>query len=361
MEKSALSQNLAHQNLMQIHLRRSEKDKIEPVLSPLEELKKTVWNKSACSGCRACISICPADALAYDLGRNHPYQVLPCVDCMACLDSCPRMPANNQNFIPSQVLGHYKVIQNARSKMKHKHFQNGGAVTGLLAAALEEELIDCALVMARDSWSQEPQPRVVYNAKDLDKCTGSKYTNNAILEPINDIAKGARSIALVGTPCSVQAVGLIRKSSNEFAAKIAQKVRFVVGLFCFEAYDNSLISEVSRLIGMPPWRFDKMNMSEGKMDIRLRDGSHRVIPLQDLAGHAKPGCKGCADFTAKLSDISAGSIGSAPGMTTIIVRTVEGLGLFNIAEEMGFLEVADGVNVEAIKKAGQLKLAKNGI
>ena len=97
------------------------------------------------------------------------------------------------------------------------------------------------------------------------------------------------------------------------------------------------------------------------MSIKLRDGSHKIIPLQDLAEHVKPGCKACADFTAVLSDISVGSIGSAPDMSTVIVRTKVGMGLFNIAEEKGLLEVTDEVNVEAINKVGKLKIKKNGI
>jgi len=54
-----------------------------------------------------------------------------------------------------------------------------------------------------------------------------------------------------------------------------------------------------------------------------------------------------------------GGIGSAPGMSSVVIRTPEGMGLFNIAEEMGFLRVSDGVNVEAIKKAGGQKIRKN--
>ena len=283
------------------------------------------------------------------------------MDCKACLDVCPRLPVNNQKIISTQIIGHYISIKNARSTMNSIPFQKGGAATALLTAALEEELIDCALVMGLDSWTQKPYPRIVYNATDLKKCVGSKYTSNAILEPINDIIKGVKNIALVGTPCSVQAVGLIRKSSNEFAARVAQRVRFVVGLFCFEAYDESLIREVSSLIGLPSWRFDKVDICDGKMSIKLRDGTHKIIPLQDLAEHVKPGCKVCADFTAVLSDISVGSTGSTPNMSTVIVRTEEGMGLFNIAEEKGLLEVTDDVNVEAINKAGTLKIKKNGI
>ncbi len=47
------------------------------------------------------------------------------------------------------------------------YFQNGGAVTALLAAALEEELVDCARIMELDRWAHEPYPRIVYQAKDL--------------------------------------------------------------------------------------------------------------------------------------------------------------------------------------------------
>ncbi|HOO53861.1 MAG TPA: Coenzyme F420 hydrogenase/dehydrogenase, beta subunit C-terminal domain [Methanothrix sp.] len=333
----------------------------EPLLSPVGELEKDVWERNACSGCRACISICPVGALEYEIGRNHPYQILPCVDCRACLEVCPRLPANGQNALSSQILGHYIAIMNARSKTDYARTQTGGAATALLAAALDEDLIDCALVMGLDPWSQEPYPRIVHDSKDLKKCAGSKYTSNAILEPIKDIMKSAKNIALIGTPCSVQAVGLMRESTNEFAARVAQRVRFVIGLFCFEAYDDSLIPEVSRLIGIQPWYLHKMNISEGKMSIKLRDGNHRSISLRALAEHVKPGCKACEDFTAKLSDISIGSTGSAPGMSTVIVRTPEGKGLFDIANEMGFLEVADGVDIEAIEKTGRLKLKKSGI
>ncbi|HWQ18508.1 MAG TPA: Coenzyme F420 hydrogenase/dehydrogenase, beta subunit C-terminal domain, partial [Methanotrichaceae archaeon] len=158
----------------------------------------------------------------------------------------------------------------------------------------------------------------------------------------------------------VQAVGLLRGSSNEFAVRLAQKVRFMIGLFCFEAYDDSLISEITGRLCIPTWRIDKMNAAEGKMEVTLRDGSQKFIPLSELADHVKPGCRSCADFTAKMSDVSVGSIGSAPGMSTVIARTQEGLGLFKIAEEMGFIEVDDGVNLEAIERVGRLKLKRNG-
>jgi coenzyme F420 hydrogenase subunit beta len=338
----------------------ANRDPIEPLLLPIHELEKSVWLKDVCSSCMGCISVCPAGTLAYDHERNRPHQITSCVDCKACLDVCPRIPANNQN-ISSQILGPCISIKNAKSKIDSIRSQNGGVATALLTAALDEELVDCALVMGQDPWSQRSYPRVVYDAKELKKCAGSKYTSNAILEPLKDLIKCTKNIALVGTPCSVHAMGLMRRSSNEFAERVAQKVRFVIGLFCFEAYDESVIPDISKIIGEPAWRFDGMNIGDGKMTIKLRDGGFRTIPLQHLAEDVKTGCKACADFTAKLSDISIGRMGSASGMSTVIVRTSEGMGLFDIAEDMGLLEVTDGVNVEAIERASRLKLTKNGI
>ncbi len=330
----------------------------ETALLPYQELEKDVWLKNICAGCRGCIAVCPADALTYDSKLNRPIQVAPCVDCKACLDICPRLPVNIKNIVSSEIVGPYLEIKNVRSKTSNGRYQNGGAVTALLTAALDEELVDCTLVMGVDRWTQKAQPRVVCDAKGLVKCTGSKYTSNAVLEAIKE--SKAKNIALVGTPCTIRAVGLLRKSSNEHAIKLTQKVRFLIGLFCFEAFDDSLISEITRRLDVPSWRIDKMVAAEGMMVVTLRDGCQKTIPLAELGNCVKPGCKTCDDFTAKLSDVSAGSIGSAPGMSTVIIRTPEGMGLFKIAEEMGFIEAWDGVNVKAIEKVGKIKLRRNG-
>lgn len=336
---------------------------IKPTLLPYQELEEKVWQKAICAGCRGCIAVCLADTLAYDHELNKPCEVNPCIECKACLDACPRLPANVECMVSSDVIGPCLDIKNVRSEKANERFQNGGAVIALLTAALEEELVDCALVMGLDRWTQNSYPHVVYDAFELNKSAGSKYTSNSVLESIKELVKdpNVKNIALVGTPCTVQSIGLLRKSSNEYAVKLVQKVRFLIGLFCFEAFSDNVILGITERIGVPPWRIDKMSAGEGLMTVTLRDRSMKSIPLAELDEYVKPGCRACADFTAKLSDISVGGIGSAPGMSSVITRTPEGMGLFNIAEEMGFIKVSDGVNVEAIKKVGGQKIRKNHI
>lgn len=339
-----------------------ENDSVKATILPYQELEEKVWQKDICAGCRGCIAVCLADTLLYNPEQCRPYQVSPCVECKACIDACPRLPENFKNIFSSEIVGSYIKIKNARARASSERLQNGGAITALLTAALEEELVDCALVMGMDRWTQKTYPRVVFDAFELDRSAGSKYTSNAVLDSIKDLVKDpkVKNIALVGTPCTVQAVGLLRKSSNEYALKLAQKVRFLIGLFCFEAFSDSMIPEITGRIGFPTWRIDKMSAGDGQMTITLRDGNVKTIPLAELGKNVKSGCKTCADFTAKLSDISVGGMGSAPGMSSVIIRTPEGMGLFEIADEMGYIEAWDGVKIEAIEKVGKIKLKRNG-
>jgi coenzyme F420 hydrogenase subunit beta len=334
---------------------------VTPVLQPFQELEQSVWKKEMCAGCRGCISVCPANTLAYDMKTARPYQITPCIDCKACLDACPRTPANLEK-LSLDVVGPHFEVKNVKAKPGIPRSQNGGAVTALLTAALEEGLVDRVIVMGADRWAQKAYARVIDDPADLQKAAGSKYTSNDILEAMRDVMKDAsvRNVALVGTPCTIQAVGLLRKSSNEYSVKLTQKIRFLIGLFCFESFDDTLIAEVSNRLGVPSWRIEKMNAGEGKLTVTLRNGESKALQLSSLTHFVKPGCKRCNDFTAKLSDISVGSVGSAPGASVVITRTPEGAGLFEIARELDLLDVAGGVNVEAIEKIGKLKLKKNG-
>jgi coenzyme F420 hydrogenase subunit beta len=251
---------------------------------------------------------------------------------------------------------------NVKAKAGSRRYQNGGAVTALLKAALDEGLVDRVIVMGADRWEQKAYAQVIGDPAGLDKAAGSKYTSNDVLETMRDVMNdpSVRNVALVGTPCTVQAVGLLRMSSNEYAVKLTQKIRFLVGLFCFESFDDSLVAEVTKRLGVPSWRIAKMNAGEGKLTVTLRSGEIKTLPLSGLAAFVKPGCRKCNDFTSKLADVSVGSVGSAAGSSVVITRTPEGAGLLEIARETGAIDVADGVDVAAIEKVGKLKLKRNG-
>jgi coenzyme F420 hydrogenase subunit beta len=335
-----------------------------PAVLPVKELESTVWNKDVCSGCRACLTVCPSNTIAYDESLNRPYQITPCVDCKACLEICPRAPKNMASLRAStDILGKYIDITSAKSLLECARAQNGGVVTALLITALEEDFIDCAVVMSSDRWAHKARPVIVYDAEDVMRAAGSKYDSNASFQSLKEMAQDPyiKNVALVGTPCSIEAAGLLRRSNNEYALKLSDKLRFSIGLFCFESFKDSMMAEVSSRLGIPSWNIEKMNAGEGKMTFSLRGGETRSLPLSSLVRHTKPGCHACADFTSKLSDISVGSVGSKAGMSTVIMRTLEGKGLFESAVDVGLIERAGEAGLNDIEKVGKLKLKRNRV
>jgi len=335
----------------------------KPSVLPYKELEESVWKKDICAGCRACITICPGNTLAYDNTENKPYQNTPCVDCKACVDVCPRMSANYGAFLSTELIGPYIDIKSVKAGTGVLRAQNGGVVTALLTTALEEELVDCAVVMGADRWLMKAHPRIAYYPEELNRAAGSKYDSNGILEALKDIAKddSVRHVAIVGTPCVMESIGLLRASTNEYAIKLSQKIRFAIGLFCFEVFGEGIVTEVSKRLGIPSWRISSMNAGEGKMTVSLRDGEIKTIPLSSLSEFVRKGCKVCPDFTSKSADISVGSVGSKPGLSTVIIRTTEGMGLYQIAEDLQFIEVIQGADTAVIEKVGKLKLKRNAI
>src|SRR3974377_98862 len=89
----------------------------KPAVLPYKELEEAVWIKDLCSGCRACITVCPGNTLGYDDVKGTPYQFTPCVDCKACLDACPRYGKNYAAFRSGEVLGPYLEVRSVRSTL----------------------------------------------------------------------------------------------------------------------------------------------------------------------------------------------------------------------------------------------------
>ncbi|MFX1466737.1 MAG: Coenzyme F420 hydrogenase/dehydrogenase, beta subunit C-terminal domain, partial [Promethearchaeota archaeon] len=71
-------------------------------------------------------------------------------------------------------------------------------------------------------------------------------------------------------------------------------------------------------------------------------------------------CHYCVDLTSELADISVGSIGSASGWSTTIVRTNIGEKIFENAVKEGYLRINEKpINVEIVEKLSKRKKSRN--
>jgi coenzyme F420 hydrogenase subunit beta len=330
------------------------------------DLKSEVWDTGRCSGCGACVAVCPADALTFDEGEmvvspkstGYCKQAIDGVTCGACYDCCPR--TGDQ---PAETLGEYLELFTAKATFEVPHRQSGGAVTSILANALDEGLIDAVVTVNEDRWTLKPSSAVITKSDVLLQQAGSRYSwwvpllaalKNAVVD------RKLKHIAVVGVPCAIQAVSRIRVSENDLLKPYAKTIRLTVGLFCTETFDYTLLiqGKLRSHYKLEPHEIKKLDV-KGKLEVLKQDGSTTIVPLAELETCIRKGCRYCTDLTAVRSDISAGAVGSPAGSTTLIVRTTTGKGFLDSAIRNRKLEVNPGVDTAAIEKLAAAKIKKN--
>ena len=330
------------------------------------DIKSEVWDTGTCSGCGACVAVCPADALSFDEGEmvsapkstGYCKQATDGVACGACYSVCPRVSEQ-----PQETIGKYLRLVSARASFEVPRRQSGGAVTAILANALDEGLIDAVVTVTEDRWTLCPSSVIVTKSEVLIGQAGSRYSwwvplLAALKHAV--VAKKFRRIAVVGVPCVVQAVTRMRESENDLVVPFGKAIRLVIGLFCTETFDYSALvnGKLRKQYNLAPHEIRKLDV-KGKLEILKQDGSTVIIPLKELESSIRNGCHYCTDLTSVYADISAGAIGNPSGSTTLVIRTATGNGFVESAERNGKLQVGSEVDVVAIEKLATAKIKKN--
>ncbi len=324
------------------------------------ELKKNVWDRNRCSGCGACVAVCPADAFSFFGGDLSPRDGDYCkesdgVPCGACVAVCPRMEEKDLD----SLLGPYREILSAQAAIEVPGRQSGGAVTAILLDALESGYVDAVIAVTEDRWTHRPVSAILTNRDALIQQAGSRYNWWVPLLSALKVAvitRKYRYVAVVGVPCAVEALQRIRESDHPLLQPFKSALRLVIGLFCTESFDYHLLVEekLSKEHGIKPWQIQRFDIS-GKLVVKLRDGQALSLSLKEISACIRPGCAHCTDFTAVGADISAGAVGSDPGYTTLLVRTPAGQGFVDGALYSGRLIRGPEVDLEAIRRLAQRK------
>ncbi|MFY1111072.1 MAG: Coenzyme F420 hydrogenase/dehydrogenase, beta subunit C-terminal domain [Methanosarcinaceae archaeon] len=337
----------------------------KPISKSYIDLEKEVWDADLCSGCGACIAVCPADALYFETGtdsakpKSNGYckAAVDDVPCGACYEVCPRIGEQ-----PESIFGDYLKITAAKAEFDIPGKQSGGAVTALLTNALDTGLVDAVVTVTEDSWTLKPSSMVITKSEALINEAGSRYNwwvplVSALKEAV--VNKKYRNIAVVGVPCVVQAVRKMLETDHDLVRPYKDSIRFVIGLFCTESFDYEKLvaGKLKSEYALEPMKVCRIDV-KGKLEITLNDGTQYVIPLAELEDTVRPGCHVCTDFTALKADISAGAVGSPNGYTTLIVRTLVGQHLLESAVASGKLSTTDELNLGIIEKLGAKKLER---
>jgi coenzyme F420 hydrogenase subunit beta len=324
-------------------------------------LKKYVLEEGLCTGCGACVGLCPYQVVYHD----RTVQLHHCdLEDGKCYAFCPRTATDlavlralifeKDDLTPEigAVKGYY--FSQAVDPELRKIAQHGATVTVLMELALAEGLIDSAIVSSRNQEFMQ-NGAIVNDRVTLRKNAGSKFTVSPTIAAFNQlVTKEAGNVGVVATPCQALALAKM-KLVKEDTAKIDQ-LKLVVGLYCgwtlsAEKYTKLLFQNdiaLESIVGM--------DVPAGKNILELfTNNGAKFIPFDEVQDCIREACLYCMDSTAEYADVSVGSARFAGNWKEVrhwnqlIVRTAKGRELVELAVKRGTLKVREA-SAESLKE-----------
>nr|AAU84188.1 coenzyme F420 hydrogenase beta subunit [uncultured archaeon GZfos37D1] len=308
------------------------------------DLEREVIEKGKCALCGGCVATCRLldySYLSVDFSEERPVirggQQCP-PDCGYCYYQCPRVEK------PELKAGLEEMYEVASTDAEiRKACQDGGAVTSLLAYALDEAIVEgCITVADKGEW--KPEVQVARDKAGLIKSAGSKYTPAATLTGIADaiLDYDLQSVTLVGTPCgmaSYEKMFVVGKDTHN-AHNFSSHIKLRIGLFCMGTYSyEKLIKEyLEHAHGVNINEVTKLQISEDVLHLYAGDKELLRAGISEIADYKRDGCTVCEDFAGLFSDISVGNNGTPEGKSSVIVRTDFGKKVFEGALERDYIE-----------------------
>jgi coenzyme F420 hydrogenase subunit beta len=329
-----------------------------------KELFSEVVTSGLCTGCAACVVVCPHPVLEYetDNGVYKPFHLDldggpdDCTHgqkgCTMCTRACPRF-RNWESEIDTHRFARERtddevwgigdvVLARATDESLVDGGQDGGFVSALLIYALEHDIVDAALVsgLEGDGSTWRAQPMVARTRDDVVKTAQSRYTYSANLLAYEEAVEGgAERIALVGMGCMASAPGAMQARK---AGKVARRLSLTIGLLCSKTFNDSIFEELFEAkYGIVRADILKMNI-KGVFQLWTKDGGYHEIPLKEAHAWTREGCTECPDFAAEHADLSTGGIGAFGDWTLVVVRTDLGRELMTALKDQGLIETRPG-------------------
>ena len=175
--------------------------------------KKYICDKTKCSGCGACMNICPKDAIKFERdSEGFLYPTIDdkkCINCGACKNVCPIL--NEKKFDNKCIKCYAAKSKNIDIKMKSS---SGGIFSHLALNVLHDNGVVYGACM--DNFSVKHIR--ISNEKELDKILGSKYVQSNVgfiyKEVLEDLNNG-KKVLFSGVPCQIMGLRSFLKKNYE--------------------------------------------------------------------------------------------------------------------------------------------------
>jgi len=337
-------------------------------INKLRNIEYVVEN-NLCIGCGVCEAACQNEAIKviFDVKSATPLPTInqeKCSKCQVCLNVCYGYKVDHElNFrifgiLPTSVVGNLKrcYIGYANDQALRHSSTSGGVVTALLTYALEQGLIEGAIVTKMEAGN--PPKAKAFVATTIDEicsAAGSKYCPVSIGECLRTLKDG-KKYAVVGLPCQIYGV----RKLAEFNTKIRNSISLYLGLLCggIPSYFGTLY--LLRSYDMEKQYITKFEFRGGGWPGRLlirgkkqtkNEQIEICVPYPEYWRNSYQfflpyRCTLCYDGFNEFSDISFGdawfphlTTKDQKGVSVIITRTEAGERLIQEAFQKGYVQI----------------------
>lgn len=301
---------------------------------------------------------------------------------------CPFSPsAPNENAIAAErwpsaphrheLIGSYEAafVGYAAEDGYRAAGSSGGMVSWVAAELLRQGLVDGVAHVAPADPERDGRffaYRISRTEAEVRAGAKSRYYPVELSQVLAEIRRVPGRYAVVGVPCFVKAVQLLRREEPVLAERIA----FTLGLFCGHMKSARFVESFAWQLGVPMSEVRAVDYRHKDPDrpanwytacLTLADGSARRQDWWHLADgdwgagfFQSPACDWCDDVVAETADIAFGDAWTEPyssdgrGTNVVIVRSPRLLALVEAAMREGRIDLApvDSGFVVATQDAG---------
>ncbi|MGD0021165.1 MAG: Coenzyme F420 hydrogenase/dehydrogenase, beta subunit C-terminal domain [Smithellaceae bacterium] len=336
-------------------------------LSSQKSLKKGVLEEELCTGCGACVGLCPYQVIYH--GRTVQLHYCDIKD-GKCYAFCPRTPTdlnalrellfNSDDLTPEiGAVKSYFFSRTADSGLREST-QHGGTVTALMELALASGFIDSAIVSSRNQGFL-PKGTVVNEKAALRNNAGSKFTVSPTVATFNQsVNDKSRKIGVVATPCQALALAKMKTHPQKDESGKINQLQLVIGLYCGWTLSAEKFTKLLAQKNIELNSLKGMDIPAGKNILELyTNNGTQIVPFDDAQACVREACHYCLDSTAEYADISVGSARFGNDWeemrrwNQLIVRTAKGKELVELAVKSGALEIREAPveSLQELKKA----------
>ncbi len=342
---------------------------------------KDIWSEGLCTGCGACSAACKNNAIEMKKTSSGLYapklDASICKECGLCIKICPghlvEFDELNKlvfNKTPEDtLLGNFLrcYVGHATNFETRWRGASGGLVSALLVFALQEKIIDGALVTRMNKEKPlEPEAIIAKSAHEILEAAGSKYCPSPTGTAIKEILNVDGKYAFVGLPCHIHAIRKMEKNNK----KLKNRIVLHLGLLCLYSPTFTGTNVLLKKMGVSKNEVDKLSYRgegwPGNVVIKMRNGGEKRLPSTEARSILFSGffipwrCTMCCDGTSELADLSFGDAwlretsGDKIGSSLIISRNEIGENLLQVAKSKGIIRIQEISRDKVLKACGRI-------